>query len=154
MNSNQSFYFGDGVIIFDGTGLVPSNGDNLHGHSRHCTDIPIREYFGSEKKNVFHTQLMIGVVFGFMMQCRIPIMLTVLNFIVRSGGSFKPKIIPMFIDKTTLRTDALYGSSYRLLDQQDREQFRDLLSDDWNSQEELFFEDSSSEEDESADNSD
>merc|ERR1712083_1223264 len=103
-----------GVVIFDGNGLVRSGGYNGSGHWQ-CTDIPISEYLGADKKNVFHTQLMIGVMFGFMMQCRIPILLTIINFIIRSGGSFKPKIVPMFIDNSTTRSQAAYGSSYRFL---------------------------------------
>jgi len=109
-----------GVVIFDGNGLVPLGEHN--GSKRDCTDIPIFDYLGNDKKNVFHTQLMIGVMFGFMMRCRIPILLTVLNFIVRSGGSFKPKIIPMFIDNTTIRPKASYGSSYNLLGGRQREE--------------------------------
>jgi len=99
---------------------------------RRCTDIPIFEYLGKEKKNMFHTQLMIGVMFGFMMRCRIPILLTIINFIVRSGGSFKPKIVPMFIDNTTTRSQAAYGSSYRFLkDNRSRTKWEEMAYSQW-----------------------
>jgi len=107
-------------VIFDGNGLVPIN--DYNGSRSQCTDIPIFEYLGAEKKNLFHTQLMIGVMFGFMMRCRIPILLTIINFIIRSGGSFKPKIVPMFIDNARTTAQAAYGSSYQFLKNNRRRQ--------------------------------
>jgi len=119
-----------GVVIFDGNGLVPMKEYN-EGNGR-CTDIPIFEYLGKEKKNMFHTQLMIGVMFGFMMRCRIPILLTIINFIIRSGGSFKPKIVPMFIDNATIRSQAAYGSSYRFLkDNRSRTKWEEMAYSEW-----------------------
>ena len=98
-------------------------------------------YLGSNKKNVFHTQLMIGVVFGFMMHCRLPILFTFINIMIRSGCSFKPKIIPMFIDKKELRPQTFYGSSFKLLNDDDKISYK-LLEPDLN-----YYDDESSSDD-------
>merc|ERR1712228_387865 len=82
---------------------------------KQCKQIPMIDYFGSKSKNMFHTQLMIGVMFGFIMKCRVPVLFTFINIIIRSGCSFKPKSIPMFIDRMVLRPKNHYGSSYNLL---------------------------------------
>eukprot|EP00481_Brizalina_sp_1-RS-2013_P000892 TRINITY_DN2133_c0_g1_i1.p1 TRINITY_DN2133_c0_g1~~TRINITY_DN2133_c0_g1_i1.p1 ORF type:complete len:115 (+),score=21.23 TRINITY_DN2133_c0_g1_i1:52-396(+) len=60
---------------------------------------------------------MIGVLFSILMNFRIPILFSFINIIIRSGCSFKPKIIPMFIDSKTLKPETFYGSSYKLLNQ-------------------------------------
>merc|ERR1712228_657392 len=82
---------------------------------KQCKQIPMIDYFGSKSKNMFHTQLMIGVMFGFIMKCRVPVLFGFINIIIRSGGSFKPKSIPMFIDRMVIRPKTNYGSAYNLL---------------------------------------
>merc|ERR1712129_298296 len=83
--------------------------------SRDCTGIPMLDYYGSQTKNIFHTQLMIGVMFGFMMKSRLPVLFSFLNIVIRSVGSFKPKSIPMCIDRIEIRAKNAYGSAYNLL---------------------------------------
>merc|ERR1712004_635797 len=66
------------------------------------------------------------------MGCRIPILLTIINFIIRSGGSFKPKIVPMFIDNATTRSQTAYGSSYRFLkDNRSRTKWEEMAYSQW-----------------------
>merc|ERR1712154_251023 len=92
----------------------------------------ILDYYGA-KKNPFHTILMISVVFSFSMRCRVPILLALVSVIVRSGFSFKPKVLPMFIDNKVLRPRTFYGSSYKLLHARSTSVERDL--DDSSSEE-------------------
>ena len=103
--------------------------------------MPINNYLGSSKKNVFHTQLMIGVLFAIMMNCRLPILFTFINIIIRSGCSFKPKIIPMFIDRKAIKPSTFYGSSYKLLNAKEKISY-DYLQRDLN-----YYDDSSSDDD-------
>merc|ERR1712129_479736 len=58
---------------------------------------------------------MIGVMFGFMMKSRLPVLFSFLNIVIRSVGSFKPKSIPMYIDRIEIRPKNAYGSAYNLL---------------------------------------
>ena len=108
---------------------------------KQCNKIPMNNYLGSKKKNIFHTQLFIGVMFGFIMNCRLPILFTFINIIIRSGCSFKPKIIPMFIDKKNLRPHTFYGSSYRLLNKKEKVNYK-FLEQDYN-----YYDDESSSDD-------
>merc|ERR1712048_1002043 len=52
-------------------------------------------------------------------QCRLPVLFTVINIMIRSGCSFKPKSIPMFINRIQIRPKNAYGSSYNLLNEEE-----------------------------------
>ena len=112
----------DGIVLYEKTALVELN--NEKHYRKQCKEIPIFQYFGAEKKNLFHTQLMIGVMFGFAMNCRIPILFSFISIIIRSGFSFKPKIIPIFIDKKYFNNRIPFGSSYKLLNNSELDYFR------------------------------
>mmetsp|Transcript_32730 Transcript_32730/g.52382 ORF Transcript_32730/g.52382 Transcript_32730/m.52382 type:complete len:245 (-) Transcript_32730:126-860(-) len=114
----------------DSDSLTLINGNTSY---KQCNQIPMFNYFGSKKRNVFHTQLMIGVLFGFVMKCRLPVLLSFINVMIRSGCTYKPSIIPMFIDRKELRPSTFYGSSYKLLSKRIRIEPRyhvDSSSDD------------------------
>merc|ERR1712154_280943 len=76
---------------------------------------------------------------------RIPILFSFINIIIRSGCSFKPKIIPMFIDQKTLRPQTFYGSSYKLLEDAPSMDYIDLFHE---ARSQSFDDESSSEDEE------
>ena len=116
INTNHTELESNGMTLYHENAVILSNHKS---HYKQCKEIPMIDYFGSKSKNMFHTQLMIGVMFGFIMKCRIPVLFTFINIIIRSGCSFKPKSIPMFIDRMVLRPKTNYGSSYNLLNDRD-----------------------------------
>lgn len=136
--NNKTLVHSDHINLFNAYELIIDEGNTTK--NKQCNKIPINNYLGSSKKNVFHTQLMIGVLFAIMMNCRLPILFTFINIIIRSGCSFKPKIIPMFIDRKALKPSTFYGSSYKLLSSKDKISY-DYLQRDMN-----YYDDSSSDE--------
>ena len=57
---------------------------------------------------------MIGVMFSFLMRCRIPVLLATFNIIVRSACTQRPKLLPIYVNNVKLNPTNYYGSSYNL----------------------------------------
>ena len=139
VDSNKIALYNAYELIIEDTDKSSSN------KNKQCHKIRMDNYLGSNTKNVFHTQLMIGVMFGFVMHCRLPILFTFINIMIRSGFSFKPKMIPMFIDKKELRPRTFYGSSFKLLNDEDKISYN-FMNHNLN-----YYDDSSSDDDEEED---
>jgi len=99
------------IISLDSTDLATNSNTSY----KQCNQVPIIDYFGSSKGNLFHTQLMIGVMVGYLMKSRLPVLLSFFNIVIRSGASFKPKSFPMFINNARNEPTNPCGSSYKLL---------------------------------------
>ena len=88
---------------------VPPTPATFHAHA----SLLYKQYFGGSK--LFYSHLMIGVIIGYLIKCRTPVLISVFHIMIRSAGSLRPKLVPLFIDRSGSYSSRFSGSAYELL---------------------------------------